>query len=83
MKQIVGVMIGTKITNNRDHIATALEMDLPVQFLDRLHMEFMSKMDLGAQWGDMASGPTLFLMDDDGQVYPAQPQKRQTDESLP
>lgn len=67
MREIVAAQIGTMITNNPGTIAAALEKDAPIRFLDRLHMQIMASFDLGARWEKLASGPTLFLIGEDGQ----------------
>ena len=70
MKEIVGAKIGTLVTNNRDVIITALEHGKITELLDRRRMQFMAGMDLGRKWDLMASGPTLFCMDDAGKPQP-------------
>jgi len=70
MKEIVGAKIGTLITNNRRTISEAVERNAVTEFLDRKHMQFMAAMDLGRNWELMASGPTLFCIDDNGKPQP-------------
>jgi len=65
-REIVAAMIGDKITTSKRHIATAIELDQPIYFIDRLHMELMAAMDLGPQWTALAEAPTLFKVDKDG-----------------
>jgi hypothetical protein len=66
MKEIVGAMIGTIITNDRQSIKVAVEAGTVREFLDRQRMKFMSACDSGVQWDRMANGPTLFCIDADG-----------------
>jgi len=67
MKEIVGAMIGSTITNDRKTIHDAVASGrTDIQFLDRRHMQFMANCDLGKNWEIMATGPTLFLVDNDG-----------------
>lgn len=74
MREIVAAMInGKTITNAPSSIADAIKDDLPVQFLERQHMEFMSACDLGAQWDNLAKGRTLFWMDENGKPYKEPP----------
>jgi hypothetical protein len=65
-REIVAAMIGDKITTSKRHIASAIELDLPIYLIDRLHMELMAAMDLGPQWTALAEAPTLFKLDKDG-----------------
>jgi hypothetical protein len=65
-REIVAAMIGTVITTSRRHILSAIELDQPVYFIDRLHMEMMASFDLGPQWTALAEAPTLFKLDKDG-----------------
>ncbi len=66
MKEIVGARIGNIITNNRQTIIDAVNLNQKVQFLDRRHMELMSACDLGKNWDEMARSKTLFRIDDEG-----------------
>lgn len=66
MKEIVGAMVGTIITNNFANIRDAYLSGRQVQLLDRKHMQLMAACDLGQNWEKMAAGPTLFVIDDDG-----------------
>lgn len=59
-------MIGTVITTDRSHMRAAIELDQPIQFIDRLHMEMMASFDLGPQWERLAKAPTIFKLDKDG-----------------
>lgn len=70
IKEIVGAMIGTKITNNPREIATAVESGTITEFIDRGRMEFMAACDLGQNWKRMAEGPTLFCVDDEYGIHP-------------
>lgn len=70
MKEIVGAMIGTIITNDRRSIMAAVEAGTVREFLDRRRMQFMAACDLGENWRRMAAGPTLFCIDDDGNPQP-------------
>ena len=69
MRQIVGARIGTMITNNHGVIREAFEAGRVTEFLDRERMQFMAGMDLGRNWELMASGPTLFCLDDEGKPH--------------
>lgn len=69
MKEIVGAKIGNRITNNPKIIVEAVSMDIPIQWLDRKHMEFMEVCDLGERWTKMAKGSTLFCMDSNNKVF--------------
>lgn len=71
VKEIVGAKIGTLITNDRRTIAEAVERNAVIEFLDRERMQFMAAMDLGRNWELIASGPTLFCIDADGQPQPS------------
>lgn len=67
MREIVGAMInGSTITNSLPKIAEAAKAGRLGEVYDRKQMQFMSCCDLGRNWDLMASGPTLFLIDDDG-----------------
>ena len=66
MKEIVGANINGKITNNPKLIASAIELSIPLEFLDRKRMQFMACCDLGIRWEKMATGPTLFRLDEKG-----------------
>jgi hypothetical protein len=73
--EIVGAKIGSIITNDRKRIVDALQTNAPIEFLTREHMMLMATFDLGTNWAQMASGPTLFLaeiVDDEMKVYPAE-----------
>lgn len=72
-KEIVGAMIGTTITNDRERIAGSLKQ--VTEWLDRPRMELMAAFDLGPKWTAMASGPTLFCIGEDGQPLPADARK--------
>ena len=78
MKEIVGAMVGTIITNDRRIIYEAVKQGTVKQFLDRKHMQFMAAMDLGQSWEEMANGPTLFCVDDDGNPQPPNMQQKET-----
>lgn len=67
MREIVGAMIGTTITNNVKAIILAVEhVPKKVKFLDKEHMKFMSACDLGINWDNMANSPVLFVIEDNG-----------------
>lgn len=67
MREIVGAKInGSTITNNLVNIAEASNAGRLNELYDRKQMQFMSGCDLGRNWDLMASGPTLFLIGDDG-----------------
>ena len=70
MKEIVGAMLGTKITNNPRLIAAAVEAGVVTEFIDRQRMRFMAACDLGQRWKRMADGPTFFCIDDEGNIHP-------------
>ena len=67
MREIVGAKInGSTITNNLANIAAASNAGRLNELYDRKQMQFMSDCDLGRNWDLMAEGPTLFLIDDQG-----------------
>lgn len=66
MKEIVAAMVGTFITNDPTHIASAIETNTLTEFLDRDRMKFMAALDLGEHWKKLASSRTLFCIDDAG-----------------
>lgn len=70
MKEIVGAIIGTNVTNDRKAIAQAVATETVTEFLDRARMQFMAQSDLGPHWEGMAQGPTLFCIDDKGEIHP-------------
>lgn len=72
-KEIVGALIGTSITNDRERIAASLKQ--VTEWLDRPRMELMSAFDLGPKWTAMATGPTLFCIDEYGRVLPPDARK--------
>ncbi len=72
-RQIVAAKIGNIITTQRHHILSALELGQDVQFIDRLHMELMAKMDLGPRWESLANAPTIFVIDKDGNPRKPEP----------
>lgn len=71
MRKIVGARIGTRITNNRQVIAVAIETGMISEFLDQQRMQLMASFDLGPEWTAMAQSPVLFQLDDDDKPYPA------------
>ena len=78
MREIVGAKInGSTITNSLFEIIEAAKAGGLIEVYDRKQMQFMSSCDLGRNWDLMASGPTLFLIEDDGKMQwpndPAQP----------
>lgn len=48
------------ITNDIKTIISAVELELPVEFLTRERMQFMAALDLGSQWEKLATAPTIF-----------------------
>lgn len=67
MREIVGAKInGGTITNSLPKIVEAAKNGRLGEVYDRKQMQFMSSCDLGRNWDFMASGPTLFLIGDDG-----------------
>lgn len=72
MKQIVGVQIGSKITNDPKLIVWALENNKVTRFLSRQEMQFMANCDLGKNWEIMANSRVLFCLDDDGKPFSAE-----------
>lgn len=67
MREIVGAKInGGTITNSLPKIVDAAKAGRLGEVYDRKQMQFMSSCDLGRNWDLMASGPTLFLIGDDG-----------------
>ena len=72
MKEIVGAKIGSIITNNRPAIYIAIQNNTITEFLDRARMRFMAACDMGPNWVKMANGPTLFIVDDNGNITPPQ-----------
>jgi len=70
IREIVGALIGTTITNNRKDIIAACERGNVTEWLDRGRMKFMAGCDLGRNWELMANGPTLFCLDENGFPLP-------------
>ena len=71
MREIVGAMIGTQITNIPKLIFEAVEKGTVKKFVSKREMAFMSSCDLGKNWDDMAKSPVLFVIDDESlEVYP-------------
>ena len=68
MREIVGAKIGDRITNKPQTIIDAINDKKPIEYLDRDSMRFMADLDLGKNWELMASGPTLFYLDDDDKL---------------
>lgn len=67
MREIVGGKIsGGTITNNFKLLVEASRSGRLVDVYDRRQMQFMASCDLGRNWELMASGPTLFVIDDGG-----------------
>jgi len=67
MQEIVGAVInGSTVTNDVVQIAKAIKNDRCNKLLDRKSMQFMSACDLGRNWDILASSPTLFIIDDNG-----------------
>ena len=65
--EIVAANINNKtITNDPITIREAINLDLSIQFLTRMHMEFMASCDLGIRWENLAKSRTLFIIDQDG-----------------
>lgn len=70
MKEIVAVMIGTIITNDKKTFLEALQSNRNIGLLDRKHMQFMAACDLGDRWRALAEADTLFCVDDKGEYHP-------------
>jgi len=68
VSEVVAAKIGTHITNSRAEIILAIELKLPIEFLDRRRMRLMAAFDLGAQWKSLAESPTLFRIGDNDEV---------------
>lgn len=68
MREIVAAQVGGIITNDLQHIKSALECRTLTNFLCRQHMEFMAACDLGIKWEQLAKSRTLFIIEDDGSV---------------
>ena len=68
MSKIVGARIGNTITNDRAMIIEAIDHNRVTEFLDRDRMKFMATMDQGHYWEAIASGPTLFCVDESGKL---------------
>lgn len=71
MKEIVGAMIGTIITNNPADIIRGLESNTVTRLLSKQEMQFMASCDLGKSWEVMANSRVLFCLDEDGKPLPA------------
>ena len=71
MKEIVGAMIGTIITNNPADIIRGLENNTVTRLLSKQEMQLMESFDLGRNWEVMANSRVLFCVDDDGKPFPA------------
>lgn len=70
IREIVGAIIRTIITNNRNEISAAYKRGDVTCWLDRDWMKFMADCDLGRNWELMANGPTLFCLDENGFPLP-------------
>jgi len=70
IREIVGAIIRTIITNNRNEISAAYKRGDVTCWLDRDWMKFMADCDLGRNWELMANGPTLFCLDENGSPIP-------------
>ena len=68
MTEIVALRFGSTITNNREEILERLERGDEFDVVPRTTAQFMSSMDLGKHWQDLADAPTLFVLDENGQV---------------
>jgi len=49
-------------------IIEAIDHNRVTEFLDRDRMKFMATMDQGHYWEAIASGPTLFCVDESGKL---------------
>lgn len=68
MNEIVAIIIDENIITNRwDIILEAVACNKHIRPLNRVHMQFMANADLGQNWTNLASGPTLFLINEDGE----------------
>ena len=68
MKEIVAAMIGTTITTNPVDIKSAANMGTIKDLINRKRAQFMAAFDLGKNWELLAAAPTLFSIDDDGNI---------------
>jgi len=68
MKEIVGAMFGTVITNDPQTIREAVRAGTITSWMDRKRMKFMAFADLGIHWERMAKSPTLFCINDTGDI---------------
>ena len=67
MKEIVAAKInGKTITNDIHKIVAASNAGKVNELYDRKQMQFMASFDLGRHWDNLAMGPTLFFIKDDG-----------------
>lgn len=64
--EIVAANINGVITNSRATIAYALDAGLNIEWLSRARMQLMASCDLGEKWRALATGPTLFVFDENG-----------------
>jgi hypothetical protein len=62
-QEVVGCRFGDTITNSPSEIVRRLERGDVPEPLTRERMQLMASFDLGQNWVNMASGPTLFLWD--------------------
>lgn len=80
VKEIVGAMIGTIITNNPADIIRGLENNTVVRLLSKQEVQLMASFDLGRNWEALADSKVLFCLADDGKPFPAsRPTKRAPD----
>jgi hypothetical protein len=83
MKEIVGAMIGTIITNNPADIRRGLKSNTVTRLLSKQEMQFMARFDFGKKWEVMANSRVLFCLDDEGKPFPVDGLKRGAKKTTP
>ena len=69
MDEVVAIRAGNKITNSPKEIINIINSGADIELLVRQRMQLMAAFDLGINWNRLATGPTLFMVDDDGNLF--------------
>lgn len=70
MNEIVAILtVDGWITNIPAEVAKAAYSGTIARLLSRREMQFMDACDLGIRWHNLATGPTLFLQDANGELH--------------
>lgn len=70
MQEIVAATVDAYCTNNPRTIQKMLDARAAIKWIDRVIAKRMAYI-IGNHWENIASGPTLFLLDDDGEIVDA------------